>query len=97
MEKVLDVYKRPYDKANPVICMDESPKQLIAEAHRSIEMKPGQPAKVDYDYIRHGMCNVFMANEPLKGKRFVDVKEQKTKIDWATFVKRIADEWYGTF
>ena len=60
-------------------------------------MKPGQPAKVDYDYIRHGMCNVFMANEPLKGKRFVDVKEQKTKIDWATFVKRIADEWYGTF
>jgi len=94
MEKVLDVYKRPYDKANPVICMDESPKQLIAEAHRSIEMKPGQPAKVDYDYIRHGMCNVFMANEPLKGKRFVDVKEQKTKIDWATFVKRIADEWY---
>lgn len=94
MEKVLDVYKRPYDKANPVICMDESPKQLISEAHPGKAMKPGQPAKVDYDYIRHGMCNIFMANEPLRGKRFVDVKEQKTKIDWAQFVKRIACEWY---
>lgn len=94
MEKVLDVYKRPYDKANPVICMDESPKQLISEAHPGKAMKPGQPARIDYDYIRHGMCNIFMANEPLKGKRFVDVKEQKTKIDWAQFVKRIACEWY---
>lgn len=94
MEKVLDVYKRPYDKTNPVICMDESPKQLISEAHEGIPMKPGRPARKDYDYIRHGMCNIFMANEPLRGKRFVDVKEQKTKIDWACFLKRIADEWY---
>lgn len=94
MEKVLDVYKRSYDKGNPVVCMDESPKQLISEAHPGIEMKPGQPTRVDYDYIRHGMCNVFMANEPLKGRRFVDIKEQKTKIDWAHFLKRIADEWY---
>ena len=79
MEKVLDVYKRPYDKANPVICMDESPKQLIAEAHRSIEMKPGQPAKVDYDYIRHGMCNVLWRMS-LERKTIRRCKGAKTKL-----------------
>lgn len=57
-------------------------------------MQPGKVATVDCDYIRHGMCNVFIANEPLRGKRYVEIKEQKTKQDWASFVKRIADEWY---
>lgn len=94
MEKVLDVYKRPYNKENPVICMDESPKQLISQIHPVVPMRPGVTERIDYDYIRHGMCNIFMANEPLKGKRFVDVKEQKTKIDWAQFLKRISEEWY---
>jgi transposase len=91
MEQVLDVYKRPYDENNPVVCMDESPKQLISEARPSLPMKPGQEARKDYEYVRHGMVNVFMANEPLKGKRMVDVTDYKTKKDWAKFMKRIAE------
>ena len=94
MEKVLDVYKRRYNPSNPVICMDESPKQLIREARSSIPMKPGRDLRVDYEYIRHGVCNIFMASEPLKGKRFTAVTELKTRTQWALFVKRIADEWY---
>ena len=94
MERVLDVYKRPYDKDNPVVCMDESPKQLIEEARQTIPMKQGQEAKEDCEYIRNGVVNIFIANEPLKGKRFVDVTEFKTKRDWALFIKRIADEKY---
>lgn len=94
MERVLDVYKRPYDPDNPVICMDESPKQLISAARPSVAMKPGLDARVDYEYVRHGMVNIFIANEPLKGKRMVEVTSFKTKKDWAKFVKTIADEMY---
>jgi hypothetical protein len=94
MERVLDVYKRPYDAACPVVCMDESPKQLIQESRPSIDMKPGKEARVDYEYIRHGVCNVFIANEPLQGKRFVQITKLKTKKEWALFIKRISDEWY---
>src|SRR4030042_133187 len=94
MERVLDVYKRPYDKDYPVVCMDESPKQLIEEVRLSIAMKPGQEAREDCEYVRNGVINIFMANEPLKGKRFVKVTEFKTKKDWAMFIKRIADEQY---
>jgi len=93
MEHVLDVYKLPYDEDYPVVCMDESPKQLIEEIASTV-MKPGQEARVDYEYIRHGMVNIFMANEPLKGTRFIEVTEFKTKKDWAKFVKRISDEMY---
>jgi len=94
MEQVLDVYKRPYDEKNPVVCMDESPKQLISDARPSSPMKPGQYSRIDYEYVRHGMVNIFMANEPLKGKRLVEVTTHKTKKDWACFIKRIADELY---
>lgn len=94
MECVLDVYKRPYNADFPVLCMDESPKQLIEEGRTSIAMKPGQEARVDYEYVRHGVVNIFMANEPLKGKRFAEVTEFKTKKDWATFIKEIANEQY---
>ncbi len=61
MEQVLDVYKTPYNAENPVVCMDESPKQLIEEGKPSVAMKPGQDARVDYEYIRHGVVNIFMA------------------------------------
>ena len=93
MEHVLDVYKLPYDEDFPVVCMDESPKQLIEEV-ASTSIKPGQEARLDYEYIRHGMVNIFMANEPLMGKRLVEVTEYKTKKDWAKFLKRIADEMH---
>lgn len=74
--------------------MDESPKQLIEEGRPAMAMIPGQEARVDYEYIRHGVVNIFMANEPLKGKRFVEVTEFKTKKDWAFFMKGIADNHY---
>jgi hypothetical protein len=94
MERVLDVYKRPYSSKYPVVCMDESPKQLIEQIHQPVAMKAGRPARVDYDYIRNGVVNIFIANEPLKGKRLVEVTESKTKKDWAKFMKKLADIEY---
>jgi len=93
MERVLDVYKLPYDADYPVVCMDESPKQLIKQI-ASTAMRPNQESRVDYEYIRHGMVNIFIANEPLNGNRIVEVTEFKTKKDWAKFVKRISDEMH---
>lgn len=90
MEQVLDVYKRPYDARFPVVCMDESPRQLIAEVRVPIPAEPGQSARYDYEYKRCGTCNIFMANEPLAGTRMVEVTDRKTKIDWALFVEKIA-------
>ena len=94
MESVLDVYKTPYDKRYPVVCMDESPKQLIKQTRIPIARKPGQDAKEDYEYSRQGVANIFMANEPLKGKRYIRIKKSKTKKDWAYFVRYIADQLY---
>jgi|SRR6185503_4661740 len=94
MERVLDIYKRPYNEHIPLICMDESPKQLIRETRTAIPMKPGQPVREDYEYERCGVINVFLASEPLIGKRFIEITERKTKADWAHFIKKIADEWY---
>lgn len=75
--------------------MDESPKQLIKETREIIEMKPGKEKKIDYEYERIGTCNIFMANEPLAGKRFVQATERKTKKDWAYFIREIADNYYA--
>jgi len=90
---VLDVYKRAYDPNFPVICMDESPKQLIEEGKPSIKMKPGMDKREDYEYIRKGCVNIFMANEPLAGRRFVKVTESKKKVDWALFIQEIANQY----
>lgn len=94
MEKVLDVYKRPYNADFPVVCMDESPKQLIEESRPSIKTKPGQIERIDYEYVRKGVVNIFIANEPLSGRRKTQVTEFKTKTDWAKFMKLIADKEY---
>ena len=94
MELVLDVYKTPYNNSIPVVCMDESPKQLIKETRLSIPMKSGSETKADYEYERCGVANIFMVNEPLTGKRYVKVTERKTKIDWAIFIKEIEDLYY---
>jgi len=93
MEKVLEVYKRPYDEKYPVVCMDESPKQLIGETKTPIKATPGQEEKYDYEYVRNGVCNIFMSNEPLAGKRYVKITERKTRVDWALFIKEIADSY----
>ena len=93
MERVLDVYKRPFDPLHPVVCMDESPKQLIGEVQPPIPVSPGQPAKQDYEYRRVGVCNIFLACEPLAGKRLVTITERKTKRDWAVFLELIAGHY----
>ena len=94
MELVLDVYKMPYNEAIPVVCMDESPKQLIKETRLPEERRPGCDAREDFEYERCGVANIFMVNEPLAGKRFVKVTERKTKKDWAVLLKEIADLHY---
>lgn len=94
MEQVLDVYKEPYSEEYPVVCMDESPKQLIKETRIPIKMKKGEERKEDYEYERCGVANIFMANEPLAGKRYTKVTEEKKKKDWAVFIKEIADKHY---
>jgi hypothetical protein len=96
MEKVLDIYKRPYDPCRPVVCMDESPKQLIGEARVPIPASMGQPARHDFEYVRHGVCNIFLACEPLSGKRMVTITERKTKRDWAIFLEEIAEHYKET-
>ena len=91
MEQVLEVYKRPYDPRHPVVCMDEQPKQLIAEVSTPIPVAPGQPARMDYEYVREGVCTVWMFVEPLGGWRDVPVTETKTAVDWAQQVKQLVD------
>jgi hypothetical protein len=93
MEKLLDVYKRKFDQLNPVVCMDESPKQLIAETRDPIKSMPGIPARNDYEYKRCGMCNIFIACEPLSGRRMIEVYERKTKKDWAFFLEKISCQY----
>jgi hypothetical protein len=94
MEHVLDIYKQPYNRFIPVVCMDESPKQLIKETRVTLPMKPGRAACEDFEYERCGVANIFLVSEPLMGKRFIEVTYRKTKVDWAHFVRKIADEWY---
>jgi len=89
----LDVYKRPFDPRHPVICMDESPKQLISETRAPIAVSPGQVAKHDYEYKRCGLSNIFLACEPLAGKRIVKVTERKTALDWACFMEEVAAQY----
>jgi hypothetical protein len=93
MEMVLDVYKRPFDSKFPVVCMDESPKQLIGETRVPITASPGHSAKYDYEYKRCGVCNIFMACEPLAGNRMVKITERRTKRDWAHFLEKIAAQY----
>ncbi len=90
MERVLDVHRRPHDPALPVVRMDETPRQPVRETRETIPAGPGQPARHDYEYERCGTCNVFMATEPLAGKRMTKVTERKTKTDWAHFLAEIA-------
>lgn len=93
MEMVLDVYKRPFNPRYPVVCMDESPKQLIAETKVPIPASPGHSPIHDYEYKRCGVCNIFLACEPLAGKRIVKITETKTKVDWAYFLEEIAGQY----
>lgn len=96
MEQVLDVYQRPYDPRHPVVCMDESSKQVLSDVRAPLPGQPGQSRKEDYHYQRQGVWNLFLAFEPARGKRDVTVTERRTTEDWAHYIKRIIDELYPT-
>jgi hypothetical protein len=93
MEDVLDLYELPYDPKRPVICFDERPCQLIGDAIIPIPIKPGSPKKEHYEYVRNGTCCIFLAFEPRAGKRMICVKERRTKVDYADFMKNLADQY----
>ncbi len=94
MEDVLDVYERPSDARVPVVCMDETSKQLIGETRMPVPRQPGQPQRYDYEYVRTGVANLFLFVEPLRGWRHVEVTERRTAQDWATMMRWLLDEVY---
>ena len=96
MEDVLEVYHQPYDPERPLVCMDECSKQLIGEVREPLPPKPGHVAKQDSEYERLGTANVFMAVEPLAGKRTTQVTERRTRVDWARFVQMLLLRVYPT-
>ncbi len=94
MEDVLEVYSQPYDLKRPQVCMDETCKQLLSDLWESLPAQPGQPQRNDYEYKREGVADLFMFFEPLAGKRFVKVTDERTRKDWAQAMKELADEIY---
>lgn len=95
MEDVLDVYQRPYDPRRPLICMDETSKQLLGEIRTPLPPQPGRFARYDAEYVRQGVASLFLFNEPLTGKRQVRVREQRTKQDWAHVMRELLEETYA--
>ena len=94
MEDVLDVYKRSYDPLLPVVCLDETSKQLIGETRTPIPASSGQEAKYDYEYQRNGVASLFMMSEPLNGLRYVRVKQRRTRLEFAECVRELVDNLY---
>jgi transposase len=94
MEDVIEVYHRPYDAARPQVCVDEGGKQLVGDVREPLPVRPGSPAREDSEYARHGTANLFMAFEPLAGRRVVEVTDRRTAVDFARFLRRLLDEAY---
>ena len=94
MEDVLDVYQRPYDPARPLVCLDETSRQVLAETRPSLPVAPGRPARHDPEYARDGVVNLFLASEPLRGRRQVRLSDRRTRIDFAHCVKEVVDVHY---
>jgi len=95
MYDILDLYEEDYDPKRPIVCLDEKPKQLIEDKITPIPMKPGSPEKYDYEYIRNGTANIFMAVEFKAGKRTTQVTQRRTMIDFAQFMKLFVIEKYS--
>jgi hypothetical protein len=94
MEDVLEVYHRPYDPKRPVLCIDETSKQLVGEARTPLPLGPGMVERYDYEYMRHGVANLFLACEPLAGWRHIAVTEHRGRVDWAGFIRSLLDGRY---
>ena len=91
MEDILELYCMPYDPGIPLVCMDEQPRQLIKEMRIPIPLSPGKPARYDYQYERNGVANIFIFSEPLECERHTNVRERRTKVDWAHEVRDLLD------
>ena len=94
MEDVLTIYERPYDDRFPVVCMDETSKQLIGETRTPIAMEPRRVPRYDYEYVRHGVANLFLFVEPLRGWRQIDLTERRTRQDWAKAMQWLLEVGY---
>lgn len=94
MEDVLDLYEEPYNPKQPVVCFDERPFQLIGEVRNPLPAKPGRLRKYDYEYQRNGTCNIFSFFQPLMGWRHVEVTDRRTKLDFASCMKALTDEYF---
>ena len=94
MEDILTVYKRPANLVEPLICMDETSKQLVKETRKLIAARPSKPARYDYEYERNGVCSIFMFYAPFQGKRHVAVTDRRTRTDWAMQIKNLLDVLY---
>jgi hypothetical protein len=94
MEDVLELYHQPYDAAHPVICMDETNKQLVGETRTPVPARRGQPRRIDYEYERRGTADVFLFTEPLGNWRCVEITETRTRVDWAQQIKTLVDVYY---
>ena len=94
MEDVLDVYQRPYDAQRPVVCLDETSRQLLGEVRAPVPTAPGHPARHDAEYVRGGVANLFVVTEPLRGWRAVTVSDQRTRLDFARCIKELVDVHY---
>lgn len=94
MEDVLAVYERAYDAKFPVLCMDETSKQLIGEVRQPLPMQPGQSECYDSEYQRNGVANIFMGFEPLTGQSIVEVTDRRTAVDWAHYMRSLMDTYY---
>jgi DDE superfamily endonuclease len=91
MEDVLDVYTQPHDREKPLVCLDETSKQLVAETRTPVPMKKGRPRRIDYEYERNGTANLFMLFAPLEGWRHAEVTERRTAVDYAHILKDLSD------
>jgi hypothetical protein len=94
MADVLDVYTRPYDPHRPQVCLDETSRQLLGEVTPPLPAVPGCPAREDYEYVRGGVCNLFLACEPLRGRRHVSVSARRTRRDFAHCIRDLVDVQY---
>jgi hypothetical protein len=94
MEDILEVYRRPYDADTPLVCMDETTKQLTKEKCQMLPAAPGRPARYDHEYERNGVCNLFIFYEPFGGQRYISITDRRTKLDWAFQIKELLDCHY---
>jgi len=96
MYDLLDLYARPFRPREPIVCLDEKSKQLLKDSRAPLPIKPGTPARLDYEYVRAGTCNLFVAVEPKGGRRTVMVTDHRAKTDFVAFVRHLLEQVYAT-